>query len=296
MEGLLVIDKPEGITSFDVVAQVRRLLRLKKAGHTGTLDPMATGVLPVCLEASTRLAPFIVEGDKVYEATVRLGQATDTQDRTGKVVAEAMVPPLTADQIETALGRLRGEIDQAPPMYSAVRVAGKRLYELAREGKEIERATRRVTVHSLVLEGLELPELRLTVRCSKGTYVRTLAHDLGEMLACHAHLSALRRTETGGFTLAQAVTLEELRQLGPEEVLRRVLSPSQALAVLPAVQVPAALVPKVARGQELPIADLQAQPGPDATRVRLLSEAGGLIAVAEWKDAGLRYLRVLIRP
>ena len=295
MDGLLVIDKPEGLTSFDVVAEVRRHLHLKKAGHTGTLDPMATGVLPVCLGDATRLVPFIVEGEKAYEATVRLGAATDTQDRTGKIVSEAPVPPLTAEQIEPVLARFRGEIDQAPPMYSAVRVAGKRLYELAREGKQVERATRKVTVHALTLAALELPRLRLSVRCSKGTYVRTLAHDIGEALGCHAHLSALRRTESGGFTLDQAVPLGALRQMAPEEVTSRILTPNQALSCLPAVQLPAALAAKVPKGQTLPVEDLKAQPLPEGRRVRLVSEAGDLLAVAEWKNGGLSYVRVLVR-
>lgn len=295
MNGLLVVDKPEGLTSFDVVAVLRRHLKTKKAGHTGTLDPMATGVLPVCLGDATRLVPFILEGDKAYEARVRLGAATDSQDRTGKVVAEAPVPALSGDQIEQALARFRGEIDQAPPMFSAVRVDGQRLYDLARQGKEVERASRRVTVYSLELLEVALPELALRVRCSKGTYVRTLAHELGEALGCHAHLTALRRIESAGFTLAQAVTLDDLRRLPADALAARILSPAQALAGLPAVEVPDRLVDRLFQGQRLPVADLGIEAAADGSRVRMLSRAGVLLAVAEWRAGGLAYLRVMPR-
>ncbi|HEY3452875.1 MAG TPA: tRNA pseudouridine(55) synthase TruB [Myxococcales bacterium] len=294
MNGLLIIDKPEGLTSFDVVAVLRRTLKTKKAGHTGTLDPMATGVLPVCLGESTRLVPFIIDGDKTYEASVRLGASTDTQDRTGKVIAEAPVPQsLTREALEQALDRFRGEIDQAPPMYSAVRVDGKRLYELAREGKEVDRIARRVTVHELQVLDLSLPDLRMRVRCSKGTYIRTLAHDLGEVLGCHAHLTALRRTESTGFSIAQAVTLDELTRLNRDALASRILTPSQALAALPAVVVPDALVVRLTQGQRLPVAELNLAVGQDGERVRMLSTAGELLAVAEWRAGGLQYLRVL---
>lgn len=295
LNGLLVVDKPEGKTSFAVVAEVRRALRQKKAGHTGTLDPFATGVLPLCLGDATRIVPFILEGDKSYEAVARLGAATDTQDCTGKVIAQAPVPALAAEQVEAVLARFRGPIDQAPPMYSAVRVDGQRLYELARQGKEVERAARRVTVHALELVGLAGDELRLKVRCSKGTYVRTLAHDLGEALGCHAHLTALRRTESAGFTLAQAVTLPELRALPREAIEARLLAPARALAFLPALTVPAELVPRLLQGQRLPPAALGAGTGPDGERVRMLSESGELLAVAEWAAGALSYLRVLAR-
>lgn len=297
MNGLLVIDKPEGLTSFDVVAVLRRTLKTKKAGHTGTLDPMATGVLPVCLGEATKLVPFIIDGDKTYETTVRLGASTDTQDRTGKVVAEAPVPAtLTRDALESVLARFRGEIDQAPPMYSAIRVDGKRLYELAREGKEVDRTARRVTIHSLELLDFAPPDLKVRVRCSKGTYVRTLGNDLGEALGCHAHLTALRRVESAGFSIGQAVTLDELTRMGREAVAAKVLTLSQALGGLPAVVVPSPLVPRLTQGQRLPVAELKVAAGEDGERVRMVSSTGDLLAVAEWKSAGLQYLRVLAAP
>ncbi|HET9452179.1 MAG TPA: tRNA pseudouridine(55) synthase TruB, partial [Aggregicoccus sp.] len=210
MDGVLVIDKPRGPTSFDVVRQVRSFLRIKKVGHTGTLDPMATGVLPLCLGEATKIAGHILEGDKAYEATVRLGAETDTQDAEGKVVREAPVPPLSLELLEPALARFRGSFEQLPPMYSAVKVDGKRLYALARAGEEVERAARRVTVHELTLRDFSASELKLSVRCSKGFFVRTLAFDLGRALGCGAHLTALRRTASGPFTLAHALPLAQL--------------------------------------------------------------------------------------
>ncbi len=293
MNGVLVLDKPEGKTSFDVVAEVRRRLKVKKAGHTGTLDPFATGLLPICLGEATRLAGLITEGDKSYEATVRLGASTDTQDLTGKVLAEAPVPTLTREQIEQALERFRGEIDQAPPMFSAVKVDGKRLYELARRGEQVERVTRKVVVHRLELLELALPELKLAVRCSKGTYVRTLGHDLGEALGCHAHLTALRRVESAGFRLEQAITLRELAE-DPAAAATRLISPRDALASLPEVVVEQATAARIAQGQRLPGSMLP--PPQEGQRLRLSSAAGDLLAVGEWREGTLRYLCVLVRP
>lgn len=288
MDGVLVIDKPSGPTSFDVVRQVRALLKVKKAGHTGTLDPMATGVLPICLGEATKVAGFITEGDKAYEATVRLGVETDTQDAQGKVLAEAPVPPLTAPLVEAALASFRGTFEQVPPMYSAVKVAGKRLYELARAGEEVERAGRQVTVHELTLRDFSAHTLRLSVRCSKGFFVRTLAYDMGRALGCGAHLETLRRTMSGPFTLAQALPLAELPALAQDRaaVARRLLSVSEALANLPSLSVSAADATRVSHGVPL---EAPAMPG----RLRVLGPEGRLLAVAEVVRGRLRYLRVL---
>ena len=289
MDGVLVIDKPKGPTSFDVVRQVRGLLRVKKVGHTGTLDPMATGVLPLCLGEATKVAGFITEGDKAYDAVVRLGAETDTQDAEGKVVAEAPVPALTAALLEEVLGRFRGSFDQVPPMYSAVKVGGKRLYELARAGEEVERASRHVTVYELVLRDFSANQLRLSVRCSKGFFVRTLAYDIGRALGCGAHLEALRRTTSGPFTLAQALPLADLAELArePEALAKRLVPISQALTDLPAVQVSAADAARVSHG--VPV-EAPAHPG----RVRVVGPSDALLAVAEVVRGRLRYLRVLV--
>jgi tRNA pseudouridine55 synthase len=289
MDGVLVIDKPRGPTSFDVVRQVRSLLRVKKVGHTGTLDPMATGVLPLCLGDATKVAGFITEGDKAYDAVVRLGAETDTQDAEGKVVAEAPVPPLTAARLEEVLGGFRGTFEQLPPMYSAVKVGGKRLYELARAGEEVERASRQVTVYELVLRDFNATQLHLSVRCSKGFFVRTLAYDVGRALGCGAHLEGLRRTASGPFSLAHALPLADLPALfrEPEALVRRLLPVSEALVDLPAVLVSAADAERVSHG--VPV-EAPAHPG----RVRVVGPSGVLLAVAEVVRGRLRYLRVLV--
>lgn len=288
MDGVLVIDKPSGPTSFDVVRQVRALLKVKKAGHTGTLDPMATGVLPICLGEGTKVAGLITEGDKAYEATVHLGVETDTQDAQGKVTAEAPVPPLTAALLEQTLAPFRGTFEQVPPMYSAVKVAGKRLYELARAGEEIERASRQVTVYELTLRDFSSNRLQLSVRCSKGFFVRTLAYDMGRALGCGAHLEALRRTVSGPFTLAQALPLAELPTLAQdrEALARKLVSISEALAHLPSLRVSAADAVRVTHG-----VPLEAPPMPG--RIRVLGPDGALLAVAEVVKGRLSYLRVL---
>lgn len=294
VDGVLVVDKPAGKTSFDVVALVRRLLKTRRAGHTGTLDPFATGVLPVCLGLSTRIVPFLTEGDKAYEATLKLGEATDTQDGTGEVISRAPVPALTPEDLEAALSQLRGPLLQAPPMYSAVRVGGRRLYELAREGQVVEREARPVTVYELALRRFEPPYLSVFVRCSKGTYVRTLAHDLGERLGCGAHLTALRRTASAGFGIHQAVSLEELGRGGVEAARARLLFEAEALSFLPALEVDAERARKVRSGQRLGAREV---PGlealPEGARLRVMGPQGEVLAVAERRAEGVRYLRVL---
>ena len=218
--GILIIDKPAGWTSMDVCAKLRGILREKRVGHGGTLDPMATGVLPVFVGRATRAVEFAEKGDKEYVAGLRLGLVTNTQDTTGETLEEreALV---TGEQLEAALEKFRGDILQVPPMYSAVKVNGKKLYELARRGKEVERKPRPVTIHALELLGC--PEagedFRLRVRCSKGTYIRTLCHDIGQVLGCGGAMSSLRRTMAAGFTLADAVTIEDVQEQG-EALLR----------------------------------------------------------------------------
>ncbi|QQR46360.1 tRNA pseudouridine(55) synthase TruB [Myxococcus xanthus] len=289
MDGVLVIDKPTGPTSFDVVRQVRSLLRLKKVGHTGTLDPLATGVLPLCLGEATKVAGFITEGDKAYDATVRLGSETDTLDAEGQVTAQAPVPTLTPALIESALARFRGTFDQVPPMYSAVKVGGKRLYELARAGEEVERAARQVTVYELVLRDFSAERLQLSVRCSKGFFVRTLAQDVGRALGCGAHLEALRRTASGPFTLAQALPLADVPELLKEGTLAsRLMTMSHALVELPEVRVGAADAKRVSHGVPVEV------PAGKVGRVRVMGPDDALLAVAEVAGGRLRYLRVLV--
>lgn len=210
MHAFLIIDKPQGISSHAVVSRLRKLLQQKRIGHTGTLDPMATGVLPVAIGEGTRVIPFLHEDLKTYRATIALGAATDTQDAEGTVVFTGPVEHLDEAAIREAVTSLTGVQEQLPPMYSAIKKDGVPLYKLARKGQEIERKTRRITVHDWRFEEISSHQLVCTIDCSRGTYVRTLAHDLGQILGCGAHLTALRRLRSGPFGIEQAITLEDV--------------------------------------------------------------------------------------
>ena len=227
LDGVLPLDKPSGISSNAALQGARRLLAARRAGHTGTLDPMATGLLVLCFGEATKFSAALLDADKAYAARVRLGERTSTGDAEGEVLERREVA-VTAASVETALARFRGAIEQVPPMHSALKHQGRPLYAYAREGQSIERAPRRVVVHELVLERLEGPDLDLLVRCSKGTYVRTLAEDLGEALGCGGHLTALRRTAVGPFGVDDAVTLDRLAAL-PEPERPRALLPVEVL-------------------------------------------------------------------
>jgi tRNA pseudouridine55 synthase len=292
MDGLLVIDKHAGPTSFEVVRRVRALTGAGKAGHTGTLDPMATGVLPVALGEATKLAGLLTEGDKAYDAVVRLGLETDSLDVTGTVRRTADVPPLSEARLEAALQPFRGNFLQTPPMVSAVKVRGRRLYAMARAGEEVERAARPVSVHALVLRDFSATDVTLSVRCSKGFFVRVLAEELGRALGCGGCLKALRRTMSGPFTLDRALPLERLESLlaepgGPERLRARLVPPLDMLPQLPLFRVNAEDAAKVAHGLPLP-AHLET-PG----RVRVVGPSGSLLAVADVRDGRLAYVRVL---
>lgn len=217
LSGFLNIDKPIGLTSHDVVARVRRLYRQqtgsKKVGHAGTLDPLATGVLVVCLGAATRLSDYVMHTTKIYRAEVQLGVETDTYDAEGEIVARHDAAGVTQADIATVLNRFTGDIEQVPPMHSAIKVNGKKLYELARAGQTIERAARPVTIHAIDLISYEGDVLTIDVTCGSGTYIRSLAHDIGAELGVGAHLTALRRMKSGDFDVNQAVTLEQLDAL-----------------------------------------------------------------------------------
>ncbi|MGB0713265.1 MAG: tRNA pseudouridine(55) synthase TruB [Gammaproteobacteria bacterium] len=211
--GVLLLDKPTAVTSNGALQQVKHLFQAKKAGHTGSLDPLATGLLPICLGEATKMSAFLLEADKYYQVRCRLGQKTETGDAEGTVVAERPVDEGRLAELESVLQRYRGEIDQIPPMYSALKKGGERLYKLAREGKTVEREPRRVTIHELTFLGREGEFLDLDVRCSKGTYVRTLVEDIGEELGCGAHVAQLRRLGVGPFGAENMVTLDQLQDL-----------------------------------------------------------------------------------
>ncbi|MGC3997405.1 MAG: tRNA pseudouridine(55) synthase TruB [Anaeromyxobacter sp.] len=299
MAGVLVIDKPAGPTSHEVVARVRRALRAEKAGHAGTLDPAATGVLAVCVGGAVRLQQYLSDGDKAYEATVAFGAATDTEDAEGRVIEEGDPAGLDQAAVAAALPRFVGTLAQVPPMYSAVRVGGRRLHEAARAGEQVERTPRQVVVHAveLLAFGPASPgrlQVRLAVRCGKGTYVRTLAADLGRALGVPAHLAALRRTMASGFTLAQAVPLEEAERLaaegGPAALEGRLVPLAEALGFLPAAQ--------LTEREALGLVQGRAAPCPEGLHglTRALDARGRLVAVCDATGDRLRPVRVLLTP
>lgn len=239
MTGIICLDKPEGITSFGALARLKRIAGERKAGHAGTLDPMATGVLPAFFGGATRFIALLPQHDKAYEAVIQLGVTTDTLDITGRELSRSAVT-VGAREVEHALERFRGEIMQTPPMYSAVSKDGVRLYELARQGVEVEREARPVTVHEIALAAADEPAhtYTLRVRCSAGTYIRSIADDLGRALGCGAVLCALRRTMAAGFPLADCVTLEQAQALALDGALETAVCPlDRALSVYPAVHV-----------------------------------------------------------
>jgi tRNA pseudouridine55 synthase len=300
VSGVVVVNKPSGPTSFDVVRRVKGLFKVKRVGHTGTLDPTATGVLPICIGAATKVAGFIAEGEKEYEATVRFGQVTDTQDAAGRVLETKPVDGLTEDRVRESLRSFVGLIEQTPPMYSARKVEGKRLYELARAGEEVERVPRAVNVDEARLTFFQSPDAGIFVRCSKGTYLRTLAHDLGTRLGFGAHLRDLRRVRVGPFSLDESVGLDELMAAAKEsrDALTRYLKPlDRALSDLAELRMDIQLSRRVAHGHTPGPADLsrlRAPPYPRGRRVRLVDPAGQVLAVAESDGVGtLKLLRVL---
>lgn len=282
MDGILIIDKPVGPTSHDIVSSVRKILKEKKVGHTGTLDPAATGVLPLVLGKATKLARYLTGGDKRYVATFKLGVSTDTLDAEGTVTAEKPVTCSEAD-VRAAVAKMVGTIDQTPPMYSAKKIEGQRLYELARQGVTVEREAKRVIIHSFDVLDVKLPEVTVDVLCSAGTYVRVLAADIGDALGCGAHLTALRRTAAGAFTIDDAVSLEALAD-DPASAKSRLLPLSRALSNLPTIAMPVGVVKMVTSGYQLCVADLRALDTPEfaeGATVALVSDGGELVAVAE---------------
>ncbi|MGM0412348.1 MAG: tRNA pseudouridine(55) synthase TruB [Pseudomonadota bacterium] len=250
--GIVVLDKPKGYGSNQALQEVRRLFDARKAGHTGNLDPMATGVLPICLGEATKVSAFLLDADKGYRGTIRLGSRTDTGDAEGEVVETGPVPTLDRAAVEAVLARFTGPIEQIPPMYSAVKQGGQPLYKLAREGAEVERKPRSITIHGLTLTALEEGRLDIEVHCTKGTYIRTLAEDIAAELGTVGHLEALQRTRAGPFHLEQAVTLESLRETaeqGLEALDARLLPAETGLEEWPEIRLSATSARYVRQGQ-----------------------------------------------
>lgn len=274
--GILPVEKGPGVTSFQVVAHLRRVLRAPRIGHGGTLDPAATGVLPILIGEATKLTPYLVDLDKEYVATVRLGVTTETQDLSGAVLETRPVPALAAPALEAALAPFVGVIRQVPPMFSALRRGGKRLYELARQGVEVEREPREVTVHAIRLESVALPDFVIRIRCGKGTYVRTLAADVGAVLGCGAALAALVRTRVGPYALEAAVPWDEVREArSGERLWSRLLPPDSALALLGAVRLDADGARAFAHGQAVATRDRV------GGLLRVYGPDGGLLGVGQ---------------
>jgi tRNA pseudouridine55 synthase len=233
MNGFLIIDKPAGLTSFDVVRQIRRCCKMRRVGHSGTLDPLATGVLPVALGFATRLIEYLMAAEKVYQATLLLGAETDTQDAEGRILSTGDWSHVNRDLVEQACEAMTGKIMQTPPMFSALKQDGKPLYQLARQGIEVPRQAREIRIDSIEIVRFDLPEIDLRVACGKGTYIRTLCHDLGRQFGCGAHLTALRRAKNGVFDEDSSHPLEEIKALAAAGEPLPIISPAAALVDWP---------------------------------------------------------------
>lgn len=305
VDGVLIIDKPAGMTSHDVVARVRKILHVKRAGHTGTLDPFATGVLVILVGRATRLAQFLSGAEKEYTAVIRLGYATNTGDATGsRLETRTTAANLSRDEIETAISSLRGDIEQTPPMFSARKVGGEKLYELARRGKEVERKPGRVQVFQFrAVAGNDLRtmnddgtrDIAVHVVCSAGTYVRVLAEDLGRRLGVGAHLCELRRTRAGNFAIEEALTLEQLTTLAESSSLEQALiSPDTALSHLPSIDLSSDDVSLVLHGINLQLAGTRSH-WQGNENVRMRDPKGNLIAIGVYdSEAEHLHPRVVI--
>jgi tRNA pseudouridine55 synthase len=232
MEGILLVDKPGDHTSHDVVARLRGKLKMKRIGHAGTLDPMATGLLIILVGKATRVSQYLVSLDKEYEGTIEFGKVTDTQDADGEMMETRPVPPFTEEELKAGIRSFLGDQYQTPPMYSAIKIDGVPLYKSARKGEEIEREPRFIRVMSWEITRFGVPRFDFRLRCTKGTYIRTLAHDLGQKLGCGAHLAALRRTATDKFNVSQALTLDQIQAMTLPEIERRLIAPRDAVPSL----------------------------------------------------------------
>ncbi len=280
MNGIVVLNKPAGMTSAQVVAGVKRILGAKKVGHTGTLDPFATGVLVCCVNKATRLAQFLMHGTKQYDAVMRLGVRTDTQDLTGRVISSQSDVAVTDQQVRSVFARFVTIRKQRPPAFSALKHHGVPLYKLARKGTFVLKPPREISIYRLEVLDIDLPHVRFEVSCSKGTYVRTLCDDMGEALGCGAHLVELCRTENNGFTLDDAVSLDDLEALAATgEASGRIVPMSAALKGVPRITASQSLMQKIQYGQPVTDNELEAFDGSSSVWVKVTDGDGNLIAV-----------------
>ncbi len=281
LDGIINLNKPQGKTSFQMVALVRRLSEVRKVGHSGTLDPDATGVLPILIGKATKLARFLTDSDKTYHAEIEFGSATDTYDSSGSVVQTGDSSSLTIEQVEVALSSFRGSIEQIPPMFSAIKYQGKPLYHLARAGIEVPRKPRKVTIFTLDITSWEIPILSIEVECSKGTYIRSLAHDLGQMLGCGAHLKRLIRTKSGPFIINDSVSVEQVEGCFREGELQSIVHlPDFILGHLDSVTVGETEEDSVIHGRSFAVTEDQS--GYDGEIRRTYSSEGRFLALVKF--------------
>ena len=296
INGLLIVDKPEGMTSLAVVKEVKRRFRIKKAGHIGTLDPFATGVLPIVINEGTKLVPFLREEPKEYEAILKLGEETATDDFTGEVFHRKTWEGISSGMIHAVFQTFQGKIQQIPPMFSAIKVQGKPLYQLARKGIEVDRKEREVEILDIQVQDIALPQVRFKVSCSKGTYIRTLGRDIGRKLGCGAHLLHLRRIRSGSFTIKRAIPWKSLKDLSEADDLSPwLISLGEALAGLPEMIGDKHLVKMVRDGKGMAARDLSAQALPAFEKgewLKMSSPEDGLVAIlkSEVRDTDIRVM------
>jgi len=294
MDGILIVDKPEGITSLDVAREIKRRFGVKKAGHVGTLDPFATGVLPIVINEGTKLVPFLAEGPKEYEVTLKLGEETTTDDWTGQVAMSRPWEGVQPEKIEAVVRTFLGKIRQTPPMFSAIKIDGRPLYRLARKGIEVERKERDVEIYEIQMEGIDLPLVRFKVSCSKGTYIRTLGRDIGRKTGFGAHLLRLRRTRSGPFTLGQALSWEQIKEFSHPGLLSPwLISLKAALPSLPEVVGDEHFLRKVRSGRKMMVQDLSLQSLPafgkgECLKICSLEEELVAVLKSEMKGADIR--------
>lgn len=285
VDGLLIIDKPQGMTSLDVVREIKTRFFIRKAGHVGTLDPFATGVLPIVLNEGTKLVPFLREDPKEYEGAMKIGEETRTDDLTGEVVKRTPWNGLSSETIETVFKSFLGKSQQVPPMFSAVKLRGEPLYRIARKGIEVERKEREITIYNLQIERIDLPTISFKVSCSRGTYIRALTRDIGRRLGCGAHLLSLRRTRNGPFSVEQALSIESLRRLrGEQDVIASLIPLREMLGELPEMIGDDRLIQKVRNGKGMLVRDLSPHLLPPFQKgqwLKMSSPKGGLVAILQ---------------
>ena len=296
LSGIIVIDKPGNISSAGVVRHVKKTLNVEKAGHAGTLDPFAEGVLICCLNQATRLAGFLLHGKKKYAAVLKLGEETDTQDFSGTIVATGKPADLSLQTIIDVFNRFEGSIEQLPPVFSALKHRGVPLYKLARRGKPLQKPPRRVQIYDIAIQEVALPHIRFEVTCSAGTYIRSLCADIGKSLGCGGHLTALNRLESCGFTLNQAISMPELEKLrNSPKLSERIIPMADALPDMPQFQAGAQLAEKIYYGKMISAGDLTGPNDTNGTQshcsgseIKIVDRDGDLIAVLKYKEPGHR--------